>query len=118
MKNCVVFVGDSASEKNVRQDIAFIGAGCFSRLTDWINFIQPKYYVCYNSDRTDDLLKIMALEEAGLTIVALGASASNRLIDHSVNHLGLPHPSGLNRQNNDLEYINKQLTFVKQKVHE
>ena len=116
-KDCVVFVGDSPSPKNVRGDIAFVGASCFNRLTEWISFISPRYYVCYNSDTVTDLLRIIALEEAGFTIVALGQVASTRLQDQNISHYGLPHPSGLNRLNNDQEYINRQLTFIKNAIN-
>lgn len=116
MKNCVVFVGDSPSKTNVRADVAFVGAKCFQRLCDWIAAIKPTYYVCYNSDTTQDIQRIYDLQRSGFTVVALGQVASNRLFDFDIPHLGLPHPSGLNRQINDVEFVQKQLTLIKQSL--
>lgn len=113
MKNCIVFVGDSPSKTNVRPEVAFVGAKCFPRLCDWINAISPKYYVCYNSDSLADIQRVVDLQRSGFTVVTLGQVASNRLLDFDIPHLGLPHPSGLNRQTNDTDYIERQLKYIK-----
>ena len=43
------------------------------------------------------------------TILGLGKAASNALTWLNINHFCLPHPSGLNRQLNDKEFMNDRL---------
>jgi hypothetical protein len=105
----VVFVGDEPSKTNVHNDIAFVGAKCFQRLTEWINYLSPDYYICLNSHTDYDMVKIMSLYEQGFKVIALGAKASERLLEHGVSNFKLPHPSGLNRQLNDKKVVEGHL---------
>lgn len=95
----VAFIGDEPSKKNAHHDLAFIGAGCFKTVVEWIKDLNPDYYVCLNSSTSKDMDKIHVLAEQGFKLVALGEKASNRL--GLLPHFKLPHPSGLNRKLND-----------------
>lgn len=105
----VVFVGDEPSKTNIDVDVAFVGAKCFQRLTEWINYLGPDYYICLNSHTIRDISKIGILELNGFKIVALGAKASKRLEDNGITHFKLSHPSGLNRKINDQKAIEHEL---------
>lgn len=105
----VVFVGDEPSRINIDPDIAFVGAKCFQRLTEWINYLSPDYYICLNSHTDRDISKIGILELNGFKIIALGVNASKRLEESGITHFKLPHPSGLNRQLNDKRYVEQHL---------
>jgi len=49
-------------------------------------------------------------------IVALGREASTILTQHTIPHLHIPHPSGLNRKLNDVKRVNKFLQECKEYV--
>lgn len=109
----VVFVGDSPSNSNIDADIAFVGAKCFDRLVEWIGYLEPDYYVCLNSG-PQDLDKVLKLyHKADFKVIALGVRASERLGKLGIGHRILPHPSGLNRQLNDKEAVDKALAMCK-----
>lgn len=105
----VVFVGDEPSQTNIDPDIAFVGAKCFQRLTEWINYLRPDYYICLNSHTDNDIFKIERLKEDGFKVIALGNKASERLTKWQIQHYKLPHPSGLNRKINDKKIIEHEL---------
>lgn len=119
-KKCikVVFVGDKPSQQNISQYIPFVGTKSFSTLVEWINHINPDYYVVINSDSPSDRFRLMDLYFKGkFTIVALGENAYAAVVDSLCMHpFKLPHPSGLNRKLNDKKYIKQQLKACKQYV--
>lgn len=112
MKN-VVFVGDEPSATNACTEIAFVGAKCFPKLVEWINIINPNYYICLNSNTSELLNTVELLYNNEFKIVALGEKASGRLDKARLSHYRLPHPSGLNRKINDKEYIAEELQKCK-----
>jgi uracil-DNA glycosylase len=105
----IVFVGDQPSRKNVNDDIAFVGASCFPVVVDWLKKLSPDFYICINSNNSDNLHAIKTLFNNNFKIIALGNKASERLENINVQHFKMPHPSGLNRQLNDQEYVAKML---------
>lgn len=105
----VVIVGDAPSSKNVNANIAFVGAKCFNTVVSWIKHLSPDYYVCVNSDDDNNLSNIQSLAQDNFKIVALGNNAAGRLASKKINFFKMPHPSGLNRQLNDKDYIDKVL---------
>lgn len=113
----VVFVGDEPSKTNIDPDIAFVGAKCFQRLTQWIKELNVDYYICLNSNTDNDMFKIERLVEDGFKVVALGNKASKRLEDLQIGHHKLPHPSGLNRQLNDDRYMALEIMHCYEYVH-
>ena len=113
----VVFVGDEPSSRNALDSIPFVGANCFNRLVEWINFIKPDYYICYNSSFIE-LLQISVLVNNGFKVVALGNKAAKRLDNHGLVYYRLGHPSGLNRKNNDDAGVKRDLEGCKAYVRE
>lgn len=111
----VVFCGDEPSKTNVSTDIAFVGATCFPRLVQWINHINPDYYICLNTDTVSQLSDIRKLQKNGFKVIALGMKASIRLLE--IPHFFMHHPSGLNRKNNDkkivVEMLNNALVYIR-----
>jgi hypothetical protein len=116
----VVFVGDEPSKSTYASDIPFVGAKCFKTLVCWINNLSPDYYICFNSREWDDREKAKFLHAKGFKVVALGKMASKRLPDTP--HFCLPHPSGLNRQLNDKEFVADRLqecyNYIRSKSNE
>lgn len=113
----VVFVGDEPSRTNIDPDIPFVGAKCFQRLTEWIKELNVDYYICLNSNKDSDMVKIDRLVKEGFKVVALGCKASDRLVKSQINHHPMPHPSGLNRKLNDKHYMSLELMHCYEYVH-
>lgn len=111
----VYFVGDKPSRLNIDPEIAFVGAKCYPRLMSWITEIGCEDYKLINKDKIHTIPR-------NTYIVALGAAASKALASSNRVHFQLPHPSGLNRQINDKEFIKSQLSrckdFLNQEVLE
>lgn len=108
----IVFVGDEPSKTNTSPDIAFVGAKCFPRLVQWINKINPDYYIVLNSDTVGSISDIRKLSQTGFIVIALGEKASKKLTVAQIKHKKLPHPSGLNRKINNKQEIDKLLTNI------
>lgn len=47
-------------------------------------------------------------------IITLGSKVSDSLRYSDINHFGLPHPSGLNRQTNNISFIQSKLSECRQ----
>lgn len=107
----VLFVGDTPSRLNLRTDVPFVGAGCFKRLVEWINYINPDYYICLNASQDMDKISDLVTYE-GFKVIALGNAAMERLEDAHISALYLPHPSGRNRLLNDENAIANYLSAV------
>lgn len=102
----VLIVGDSPSRLNSSPEIAFVGARSYSTLLDWIKRMNIVDYRLINSDTIACMDRICDWKGP---IIALGKEAQGRLFRAGVRHIRLPHPSGLNRQTNDSEFITGQL---------
>lgn len=105
----VLFVGDKPSRYNTNPKVAFKGARCEKRLLEWLTRMYIEDYKLIN--RVDDNAhKIIAdFVWHNRPIVALGKNASHELKCNGVSHYALPHPSGLNRQLNNKDYIDTEL---------
>ena len=115
----VIFVGDAPSPLNTVDSIAFVGADCFPRLVNWINTIQPDYYICMNSNELTTMTDITKLvENDDFKVIALGMKAAQRLMEFEIDHFMLPHPSGRNIQINDPIAIRDLLLEAKDYVNE
>lgn len=110
-----IFVGDSPSRFNTDPKVPFVGAKCYPRLLSWINYLlEPgDEYMLLNRTDADFKMWIYLAQFRGTPIIALGKVASKAI---KYPHLTLPHPSGLNRQNNDLAYIKSQLHAIKRQL--
>lgn len=105
----VVFAGDEPSNTNASEHVAFVGAACFKRLVSWIKYLGPDFYVCSNTHTGRELQNIIALQESGFKVLALGKNASEKLSFVNVPHKMIAHPSGLNRKLNNKQYELDQL---------
>ena len=87
------------------------------RLTDWMKLLNVDRYsfeniYYYPGDFTKEQVNIAHLNETCKKydkIVALGTKVSHVLMLTSIEHFMLPHPSGLNHQINDKEYVSEKL---------
>ena len=89
------------------------------RLYEWLSFIDVFSFTnvsCLSTDnnrilkKSEYQLKRLFTEcEKYDIIVALGKTAGNALDKLGIEYFCLPHPSGLNRQINDKEFINDRL---------
>lgn len=106
----VLIVGDRPSSLNTT-DQAFIGARCYPRLLKWLAIMQIDDYRLINA--SDEYSRYIAechhYSRVG-PIIALGRVAQAHL--EGVPHITLPHPSGLNRQNNNPAFIGIQLQMA------
>jgi uracil-DNA glycosylase len=112
----VVLVGDEPSRTNINSNIAFVGARCFNTVIEWIKILQPDYYICLNSNTESQLSDIESLVKAGFKIIALGNEAEKELKRIEIDYYKLPHPSGLNRQNNNKQLVEEKLKGAYQYV--
>lgn len=105
----VIFVGDRPSRLNESPDVAFVGASCYPRLIQWISKLELSNYELLNSHTSQQIQKVEKYYKEGHKIIALGLAAATRLKKNSIEHFKLPHPSGLNRQINNQNYIDEVL---------
>lgn len=112
----VLIFGDEPS-KRTDPNIPFKGAGCEKRLHSWIEELSIIDYILLNThDLPGNNVSMLWLALATLEnypIIALGVKASSRLKKLGYDSFRLPHPSGLNRQNNDKEFIAEKLLQCK-----
>lgn len=110
----LLFIGDKPS-KCTDLNKAFKGAKCEKRLYQWIQFMTKdadsyNFSLINRVDKEFEFYVLWAIED-GVPIIALGNNASKALKD--IPHFKLPHPSGLNRQINNTEYIENKLKACK-----
>lgn len=112
----VIIVGDRPSEKNTDPTIAFVGTQSYERLLRIMNAAELVGITLVNAFNMDG--EPQAIPQ-GLKYVALGNNASERLTELGINHLKLPHPSGVNRHWNtegaEEECARKLKEYVSQK---
>lgn len=110
-----IFVGDTPSKHNTDASVAFVGAKCYPRLLSWLDVVlkEGDEYMLINRTDKDFQLWVYLAHFKGTPIIALGQKASKAI---PYKHFALPHPSGLNRQNNDLAYIKRQLRAAKRYI--
>jgi hypothetical protein len=93
--------------------LPFQGAKCEQRFKAWAKYLTngDDYYVVNQSDSVL-LWEYLRLAVAyDIPVVALDVNASKAL--KIVKHYKLPHPSGLNRKINDLNYLQSELSQCK-----
>lgn len=113
----IVFVGDKPSKYNKDPKVPFIGARCEKRLMEWIKYLNVSDYDIINrSDTALFLAYKVVIDMHQYPVVAFGNNASKAL--GSIKHFKLPHPSGLNRQVNDKEFIKSKLNECKKWLNE
>lgn len=111
----VAFIGDEPSDKNLDKDVAFVGTQSYKRLLGWIAEMGISINHVYLANKRQcqfDGRGGMCTPEGYMSIdavVALGKEASKLLNRDMVAHFSLPHPSGMNRQINDKEYVAEEL---------
>ncbi len=111
----VIFIGDKPSAKMRPDAKPFEGAACEARLKEWINeLIGLSQYIIYNqSELHFPYPHFFVPFFCKYPIIALGNNAAKFLQKNQGNYFKLPHPSGLNRQINDKEFITKKLKECK-----
>lgn len=106
----ILFIGDKPSPKMKPGALPFQGAACEPRLKEWIKQI-TFLPIIVNSSEPELLDMVFMFKALNYPIVALGNNASKALKD--IPHFKLPHPSGLNRQINDKEFVALKLAECK-----
>lgn len=89
----------------------------FSRLNEWVERLDIEEFFFVNTTGKVGKVKKSDIDLDNLSkacynakVIALGNFASEALEMINVAHFKLPHPSPLNRQINDTEYISGQLS--------
>jgi hypothetical protein len=108
----VVFVGQNPSAKATKTHTTF------GRLNDWVDKLGIDFYGFVNaSDKVGsvkqsdvDLDNLRRACYNASRVIALGNFAAEALQRAGIQHFKLPHPSPLNRQINDHQFINQQLS--------
>lgn len=113
----VLFVGDRPSKDNLSSR-AFIGSRSGTTLMEWITRmgIDEDSYMAIN--RTDEFFVACAksFQNQGKPIISLGNNAHKALLKAGLFHYCLPHPSGLNRKNNDKKFVDVSLKRCKRYI--
>ena len=94
----------------------------FGRLNDWVDKLELDTFTFMNAYPHPGKCKVSDVNLDNLRkslykftkVVALGNFASEALTKAGIQHFKLPHPSPLNRQINDLKFINNCLNECKQ----
>ena len=117
----IIFVGDKPSSKNIDPKVPFVGTQSYKRLLEWIwemNISVTDVVLCNTSnidERGNIELPLFSTSiDAGDHVVALGKNAEKFLRDNRIPFYPMPHPSGLNRQNNDKKFIKQKLKECKE----
>lgn len=117
----VLIVGDKPSKYNTDPNIPFVGAKCEPRLREWLLQLGLSWNDCVFTN--SHVLNCPELYDNRVPIIALGNKAYNNLIslfdsaDISDFTFKLPHPSGLNRQINNKDFVFSRLADCKQFLH-
>lgn len=109
----VLVVGLNPSVKHGESSTIRTLYGWFDQLNlDKVSFINlyDDYKINY---KNTNLKYIQEISKKYNKILALGMAVSNSLLDMDVNHFRLPHPSGLNRQLNNKEFVQRELEECK-----
>lgn len=123
----IYFIGDEPSKQNIDSEIAFVGTRSYKTLLMWIatmdldinevmlankNQLQPGKWVVVNTKNlTSDI------DPVNDKVIALGQNASDYLKALDVEHYKMEHPSGLNRNLNDMQYVKKKLKECKEYIN-
>jgi hypothetical protein len=123
----VYFVADSPAADNISPDIPLVGTDSYRTLLRWIGEmdIDITRVRLYNQidGPFDHALPRTTLNTAvrlnQIRVIALGQKAADYLGKVGIEeYFVLPHPSGLNRQLNDKEYVKNKLGFCRTYIYE
>jgi len=117
-----LIVGDRPTAENAHQEVAFVGTKSYRALLRWIGAMDLDLHMvtlvnAFNSDGSPRFIE----HHLGLCpcVIALGNAAAKRLTKDypGVRFFTLPHPSGLNRHNNDEIFLKRALRDCKKYVY-
>lgn len=127
----VLLVGQNPSRHNLDPKVAFKGSKSFKVIEDWVQEMSliesaymivnafPKVNQTYKKkdielavDRINHYMKIVKPNK----VVALGRMAAKVLKKANIDHFELPHPSGLNRKLNDVEWLQEELNKAREYI--
>lgn len=128
-----MLVGQNPSRHNLDPKVAFKGSKSFKVIEDWVNEMSlsecgymlvnafPKVNQTYKKadvevavERVNHYMKMIKPEK----VIALGRMAAKVLKKAKVDYFELPHPSGLNRKLNDVEWLQNELDKAKRYIWE
>lgn len=125
----VVFIGSNPSEASNSNSAFALSTKSYGTLRAWINAagietvalenvseIKTPNNRPLNAKEIDQGMErlLPILERRKFThIVAIGKTAAKALRRHGIEHLELPHPSGLNRKLNDPKFIEQTIAELK-----
>jgi uracil-DNA glycosylase len=114
----VLFVGDRPSVQNLSANRAFIGSRSGTVLMQWLEKLEISVDNYMAINRTDEFFIDCAKSFANQSkpVVSLGNNAHKALLKAGIFHYRLPHPSGLNRKNNDKKTVEALLTRCKRYI--
>lgn len=130
MNQQVLFIGDKPGKKNIDPRTAFVGTKSYKTLLSWIckmNLSINNVYLENSSDIVGindfydgDYIEYHTFYNSGGVdkVVALGKKAEKFCIENNIQYFAMPHPSGLNRQLNDKEYVALKLKECEKYIKE
>lgn len=131
----IIFLGSNPSSLNEDPTIPFVGSKSWPILKAWIkqmNLVQDDCHFFNCSDRVldkgekltaadinrDTLHQLAYMLEAGdCKLIALGNFVHDILDAQAIEHFHLPHPSPLNRQLNDKNFVRVVLNECRFWIH-
>lgn len=120
----VLLVGQNPSRHNLDPKVAFKGSKSFKVIEDWVqemSLSECGYMLVNAFPKVNQKYKKIDVEVAVERInhymnlikpnkvIALGKMAAKVLKKANIDHFELPHPSGLNRKLNDIEWLQEEL---------
>ena len=102
----IIVIGQSPNKRYI------VGKnGSIARLTRWLDSINIKQFSFTNLSISNgpEIDRIVTECQGYDKIITIGKIAHNALNKINLEHFSLPHPSGLNRQINNKEFINDKL---------
>ena len=102
----IIVIGQEPNKRYIRGK-----NGSIARLTRWLESIDVHRFSFTNLSISNgpEIDRIVTEAQNYDTIITLGKVADKALNNINLEHFALPHPSGLNRQINNKEFINEQL---------
>lgn len=120
----ILILGRNPSRTNISPDIPFIGAPCYKRIKDWVEYLTHSSRLFVAGNCTNSLnakfnkftiptyastLKSSCVAQNINCVVALGNDSARVCEVANMKYFKLPHPSGLNRLVNNREKIKEAL---------
>lgn len=121
----VYIIGDKPSEKNISKSVPFVGTKSYKTMLTWladmhIDVTRVKMYNQSDNpfDKEANVFLNKGVNEHRIKIISVGKEALKYLVEMGIeDFFALPHPSGLNRANNNVKLLNENLDKCRKYIY-